>query len=111
MLLDKDDDLQHHLRRETNADYVAASVTTIQRIYPIYCTAANYYKQYSVFCLTPSVQAAEYASATLQRMQPDLCHLIQGYRYRTKKELLCDVDDLQSCNMLTEMQRMGLVAL
>ena len=30
MLLDKDDDLQHHLRPETNAYYVAASATAMQ---------------------------------------------------------------------------------
>jgi len=47
----------------------------------------------SLFCLTPSVYGTEYASATMQKMQPDGSHLIQGHRYSEEGWMLLDKDD------------------
>jgi len=78
-LLSNDDHLQHHLRPDIilfSQGCISNGNATQHR------SPANYYRHCSAFCLTPSAQAAEYASETIamQRMQPDVSHLILRHK-------------------------------
>ena len=39
------------------------------------------------------MQGTEYASATMQKMQPDVSHQMQGHRYSEEGWMLLDKDD------------------
>ena len=61
---------------------------------PIACNQQN-----SMVCLTPSLQAAQYASATMLRRQPDIAHLTQGHMYsEVQKKARCCLAKMVICS-------------